>query len=102
MWRKRAARLGLAERDARRHDLIAENIATLALRKVDHPFLEQRVVILPRPDPYTSNHSGSPLKYDRRLGVCVRRAEPGRCRTTSSRVSLRRDGPRDPRGAARR
>src|ERR1700730_17360046 len=62
MPRKGAARLGLTERDARRHGLVAENIAALALRKVDRPFLEQRVAILPRPDPHTSNHDVSPLK----------------------------------------
>src|ERR1700692_705223 len=64
MRRKRAARLGFAERDARRHDLIAENIAALALRKVDRPFFELRVTILCRPDPHTSYHHISPLKND--------------------------------------
>src|SRR5580704_18917086 len=66
MRRKRAARLGLAERDARRHDLIAKNIAALALWKVDRPFFELRVTILCRPDPHTSYHHVSPLKNDGR------------------------------------
>ena len=43
-----------------------EDVAALALRKVDRPFLEQRVAILPCPDPHTPYHHVSPLKDGRR------------------------------------
>src|ERR1700754_2879633 len=82
MPRKDAARPGLAERDARRHDLVAEDIATLALRKVNRSFLEQRVAIRPGPESHTTYHHVSPLQEAKRrmlypVGCAARRPNDG-------------------------
>ena len=56
MRRKGAARPGFTELNTRRHGLVAQEIAVLALRKVDCSFLEQRIAIIARPDPHAPYH----------------------------------------------